>query len=57
MTTWERIYSTWWSLVNTSLNHCEDKFGAIMGWKNMHMALHKIIAESHWLVIKASVVR
>ncbi|KAG6743957.1 hypothetical protein POTOM_052661 [Populus tomentosa] len=42
-----------WSLVKLSLNHCQDKFGTIMGWENMHMALHKIITKSHWLVTKA----
>ncbi|KAL3569283.1 hypothetical protein D5086_029173 [Populus alba] len=42
-----------WSLVQSSLNHCQDKFGTIMGWENMHMALHKIITKSHWLVTKA----
>ncbi|KAJ6864675.1 hypothetical protein NC651_035283 [Populus alba x Populus x berolinensis] len=42
-----------WSLVQLSLNHCQDKFGMIMGWQNMHMALQKIISKSHWLVTKA----
>jgi len=41
-----------WSLVKLSLDHCQDKFGTIMGWENMHMALHKIITKSHWLVTK-----